>query len=261
MMRLPVKLLYILLSVSFFLVSCKVKTPDDIIQPTAMEKLLYDYHLVQAMGHEVTKMPDYQLKLYYENIFAKHGVTKEIFDSSMVWYTRHPAHLYQIYSNLQEKLDHEVALLQDEKQLARLPELTTEDYAADKVNLWRGKKVQHLNSSPFCNRLFFSFESDSAFVVGDSIALNINTRFFSDKNRKPSGKLHAALLIIHTDSTVVSNGISIETSGSHALEFVRDYDRMIKSINGFVYYTDNDSTLQSGVLLNDISLLRMHPEE
>ena len=86
--------------VLLLLVSCQVKIPKEIIQPDKMETVLYDYHMVQAMGSEITSTPEYQLKLYHSYVFDKHGITKALFDSSMVWYTRHPAYLTQIYADL-----------------------------------------------------------------------------------------------------------------------------------------------------------------
>ena len=52
MKRLPINLLFAICSCIILFASCQVKTPKDIIQPDKMEALLYDYHIVQAMGNE-----------------------------------------------------------------------------------------------------------------------------------------------------------------------------------------------------------------
>ena len=85
---------YLLLLFLVVLTGCNKKIPRDIIQPSEMKELLYDYHLANVMSNEVGGNKDYEQKLYALYMFDKHGVTKEKFDSSMVWYTRNPKHLY-----------------------------------------------------------------------------------------------------------------------------------------------------------------------
>ena len=244
--------------VLLLLVSCQVKIPKEIIQPDKMETVLYDYHMVQAMGSEITSTPEYQLKLYHSYVFDKHGITKALFDSSMVWYTRHPAYLTQIYADLQEQFDHEVAVLQDEKELTQNVKKNSIDENADTLDMWRGKEVLHLTSSPINNRLFLSFESDSAFIEGDSVALALNTRFFAEKDF--NAKIHAAILVTYKDGTISSVATDINSSGRYALEVNRDYDKVMKKVEGFVYYTDENESWSSGVVLDGLSLLRIHPE-
>ena len=258
MKKLPIKLLFAVLVFSFFITSCQVKTPKDIIQPDDMRTILYDYHIVQAMGSEMSGVPEYQIKLYYEYIFNKHNITKELFDSSMVWYTRHPAYLTQIYADLQERLDYEVADLQNEKEILQITKKISEDYNVDTLDLWKAKKVLHLTSAPLNNKIRFSFASDTAFVVGDSVALNLKTHFFSRKEALPQ-KLYVALLLFYADGSTESNAIDISISDKYVLQFKRDYERVLKEVKGFIYYTDQDSLAESGVALSGLSLMRIHP--
>lgn len=260
MEKLPVKLLFAVFVFSFFIISCQVKTPKNIIQPDDMRTILYDYHIVQAMGSELSGVPEYQIKLYYEYIFNKHSITKELFDSSMVWYTRHPAYLTQIYADLQEQLDYEVANLQEEKEILQITKNFNEDYSVDTLDLWDTKKVLHLTSAPLNNKIQFSFVSDTAFVMGDSVVLNLNTNFFSEE-KSFSQKLYVALLLVYTDGTTESNAVDISHSNMYALSFKRDYERMLKEIKGFIYYTDQDTLAESGVALSGLSLMRIHPLE
>ena len=254
----PIKLLFTICLLLILFASCQVKTPKEIIQPDKMETLLYDYHIVQAMGSEINNVQEYQIKLYHEYVFKKHGVTKAAFDSSLVWYTRHPAYLTQIYANLQERFDYEVAILQDEKNIAQAVNESEKDVTADTLELWTGKTVTELTSAPYNNRLLFSFESDSAFIVGDSVALKINTRFFSTKENT-SQIVYAALLASYNDNTTESVAMNIKTSEPFTLQIPRDYDRTMNEIKGFIYYNDNDAAAKSGVVLSGLSLLRIHP--
>jgi hypothetical protein len=222
-----------------------------------MEPLLYDYHIVQAMGIDVSDMKDYHVKLYYDYVFKKYGVTKALFDSSLVWYTRHPAHLTQIYNSLKERLDNEVAVMLDEKKLEEAAEQIPDDVSIDTLELWRGMSVTELTSVPYNNRLLFSFKSDSSFLAGDSVVLRLNTRFYSKE--KKLQQLYAALLISYNDTTPKSVALNIEKSGSYVLQVPRNYDCTMKEVKGFIFYDDADDSIKSGVVLSDLSLLRIHP--
>lgn len=248
---------HLLLAVLFILVSCQVKLPEGIIQPDRMESLLYDYHMVQALSSEANASAEYHKKLYHEYIFKKHGVDKALFDSSLVWYTRHPAYMTQIYANLQERLDNELAIMQDERAVAQKSKQVDVDVNADTLELWTGKEVQRLTSSAMNNLLNFSYSSDSAFVAGDSVVLTLNTRFFTEKPREQ--KIVAAIVIKYEDNSVTSKVEEIESSGIFALQSARDYDKTIKGVNGFIYYSDTDSTATSGTILSGLSLRRIHP--
>ena len=69
--------------------SCGKKVPEEIIQPQAMENLLYDYHLATTMSADLPYDENYKKQAYLAYVFQKHGVTEAEFDSSMVWYSRH----------------------------------------------------------------------------------------------------------------------------------------------------------------------------
>lgn len=257
MKRLPTKLSLTICSFFILFASCQVKTPKEIIQPDKMETLLYDYHIVQAMGNDVNTMHEFHVKLYHDYVFKKHGVTKSLFDSSLVWYTRHPSHLTDIYAKLQKRLDNEVAIMLDEKKMEEAATRVSEDVTIDTLELWMGMRVQELTSVPYNNRLLFSFKSDSAFVAGDSIVLRFNTRFFSKQNSLQ--QLYAAVLVSYNDTAPKSVALNIDKPGSCALQIPRNYDRVIKELKGFIYYDDNGDSINSGVVLNDLSLLRIHP--
>ena len=59
---------------------CGKKIPDDIIQPDAMESLLYDYHLASTMSSSVSYTENYKKDAYFKYVFQKHHVTEEEFD-------------------------------------------------------------------------------------------------------------------------------------------------------------------------------------
>ena len=85
------------------LAGCGKEIPSDIIQPSEMESLLYDYHLATTMGNDLPYGETYKKEAYLDYVFDKHHVTEAEFDSSMVWYTRHTYHMVTIYENVQKR--------------------------------------------------------------------------------------------------------------------------------------------------------------
>lgn len=103
---LPIIILFILLQ------GCKPGIPKEIIQPTEMEKVLFDIHVVD--GYLVTFTNQDTLKIiassYYKGIYKKFGIDSALFKKSMDYYYSHPIILNQIYTNVEK-----IFVLENEK--------------------------------------------------------------------------------------------------------------------------------------------------
>lgn len=241
------------------LTGCEVKIPEGVIQPSELEPLLYDYHLAQSMSRDIVGA-DYKKKLYSEYVLNKHGYTLEQFDSSMLWYSRYPRHLYDVYASLQKRLDAEVLAMDDDKSDA-LEKLASKNLQGDTVNLWTGRKTELLSATAFKNRLLFHCDADSTFIPGDSIAMSFNVRFANAGNDAVAQLAHTAMVVEYDDSTSVGDGYSFSTAGSRTLSVNRDFNRRIKNIRSYIYYVDNDTLFEARMLVSDIKLLRLHPQK
>lgn len=56
------------------------------------------------MGENMPGGENYKKALYVEAVFKKYGTTEEVFDSSMVWYTRNTKILSEIYEKVNKRL-------------------------------------------------------------------------------------------------------------------------------------------------------------
>ncbi len=251
---------YILPLLIFMLAACEVKYPDDIIQPDKMEALLYDYHLAQTMSTDVAG-DEYKRKLYAEYVFDKHGVTKEEFDSSMVWYTRNPKHLYDIYTSLEDRLTAEVeqtpGVVAQNRAVAQSDTVGLE---GDIVNLWQGQQLNLLSATPLMNRISYSYATDSTFHKGDSLVMQMNIHFIAPEKDELKQSAHAAMVVEYEDSTYNSTGRTIETQGQYAIAVARNYDKRIKAVRGYIYYNDNKPQVRAKMLIDKFKVLRIHPE-
>ena len=244
----------------FFTASCEVKMPENIIPPDKMEAVLYDYHLVQAMSSEYSSAT-YREKLFYSYVFTKHNITKEYFDSSLVWYNRYPKHMLRIYTNIEAALEKEIEAFGESKgALEDCVSLDMAFLAIDTAELWTSPTTRILQSTPLTNKLSFSFVTpqDSSFVPGDSLVFSFHALFATGGAPDVKQNVYTSLLLSYDDGTDETKSLDISESGIYSLGVKRG-DSRLKTMNGYLYYSDNDSTSQARLFLTDLSLRRFHP--
>ena len=245
---------YVLCAMLLLLVSCNVGIPKDIMQPSELEALLYDYHLVQAMSTDA-EGGEYKRRLYADYVFGKHNVTKEHFDSSLMWYARNPKYLHTIYSSLYDRLDTEIALMTGERKLAKRDK---DILNSDTLDLWNDERIMLLSSSPFMGRKSFAYQADTTFVPGDSISFGATLHFVAPR-RDVGASAHMALLVEYKDSTFASSGATITKDGHYTLEIPRNSGSRIKSVSGHIYFMPKENGADERVLVGAVSLKRIHP--
>lgn len=252
-----------LLLVATLFVSCEVKMPEDVIPQGKMEALLYDYHLAQSMSSEYTS-GDYKEKLFFSYLFMRHNVTQEQFDRSMAWYNRYPKHLQRIYTNLEKRLEAEVDKMSVNAGAMDVGvDLETAYLATDTAELWTGSRNRMLSCTALDSHVSFGFDvpKDSTFVVGDSISFSFSAMFASGGVPGIRQFAHVALSFEYDDGSVGGRGIDIVENGEYLVSMNRNHDTRLKSVSGFVYYVDSDTTAVAKLFLNNISLTRIHPSK
>lgn len=255
-----VKIVSVLL-VATLLLSCQTKTPEGVLSPEKMEAVLYDYHMAQSMAFSFAS-DTYKEKLMYIYVYDKHGITKEVFDSSLVWYNRYPRHMKRIYANLENRFNQEIEALATVKSLQNESvDLAVVELSANDAELWTGHPVRMLTSVPLGNKVAFSFETpkDSSFVAGDSLVFSFNAVFVPGKLADVRQEAHAAVTLNYNDGSYVVSGLSIDESGYYEITAARNFKSRISSVSGYIHYFDNDTSAVSIVLLDDLSLKRLHP--
>ena len=252
-MRLSFVKMLLLASLVLF-TACEVGMPEGVITPDKMESVLHDYHLAQVMtaGQSTSS---YEKKLHINYVFDKYGITKEVFDSSLVWYTRYPKHMLKIYSKLEKKLAAEI-----NSGLYGAPLYTT-DYTADTLDLWGGARVQLLSSSPICNRVTFDYSTEEAFAQSDSVSLSFTARYLQSPAGSFAPRASAALVVEYADNSYASRCVDIKADGNFELGVGSSGGSLIKRVRGFVYYTDSDSLCLSKLLLGDMRVKRVRTIE
>lgn len=230
--------------------SCGKEIPDEIIQPSKMEKVLYDYHLTMGMSDNSKNTEKEARKKY---IFQKHGITAADFDSSMVWYTRESQELMSIYENLNKRFKREYEHV--ERLLESREEANTRSFASgDTVDVWMKENILWFTKSPLNNRLTFEIKADSTFHPKDAFDWNMDYYFMTE------GEAIMGLNVIYENDSVIGMTKSITESGPQSIYLHTDSAYNIKSLNGFVYIPQNQAK-QPNILLHKINLTRYHMPE
>lgn len=227
--------------------------PEDIIQPDRMENILYDYHLSISMGNNLSYSDNYQKEAYKNYVFEKYHITEADFDSSMVWYTRHTEELAGLYKKVGERFRsekkrmQELLALREDKPAASLP--------GDTVDVWYDRKLYWLTDVPLANKVTFEIPADSNFKAKDAFLWSADYIFLSEGERRATMGFN----ILFDNDSVVGRVKDITCSGVQTLYIKPDSAFAIKSVSGFIYYMDSDSsTNKPGLIINNIALTRYH---
>ena len=236
--------------------ACGKKIPDDIIQPDAMQDLLYDYHLASTMSSSLPYTESYQKDAYFDYVFQKHHVTEAEFDSSMIWYTRHAEELATIYRNLQERLEREEKQMKE--QVAKRDNQIDVSMSGDTVDVWQDRTLYWLSASSLTNKVVFDLKTDTTFKSQDAMELQADFHFIPSK--ATSGKAVMALNFYFDNDSVQGLTRIVTRPGKQRLYLRPDSAFTIQSVSGFIYYSNNEHP-DASLLVDDIRLTRYHNHE
>lgn len=105
--------------------------PKGILHSWEMRKIMVDLHKTDATLQIANLQSGYAeaRTIYYAQVLEAHGTTQAEFDSSLVWYTAHPALFDKIYPRVLKQLEREEAefLALHETELAAAAEPISEE--------------------------------------------------------------------------------------------------------------------------------------
>lgn len=222
-----------------------------------MEDILVDYHIAKALaqqGGDDQMDRNYRATLYIEASLAKHGVSKELFDSSLVYYYTRADRFEPIYKRVSERLEEQALTFgANDSDIGKYANAT-----GDTANVWTGKSsMLMLPKAPY-NRWDFEVEADSAFKKGDSFLI----QFVSDFMYQTGGHDAMIYVAIAYNDTTIGRQLRFSTSGISKMDILPK-DKDIRSIKGFFYLHDEDPKMTTVRLLflNNVQLIRFHKKE
>ena len=237
--------------------SCGKEIPEDIIQPAEMEELLYDYHISISLGADLPNMTSLERQALKDYTLEKHNVSRELFDSSMVWYTRHANFLYDIYSQLDKR--YTMAETRMKTQINRRSGQIEISLSGDSVDVWSDRDIYWLSTSQLTNKVTFNLKADTTFRPLDALALEANFTFFSPDSIAAAKAVVGLNFVLNNDSTH-SLVESVNTTGRKRFYLKSTTQSAFNNVTGFIYCDAPDS-VKGNVLVSGIRLMRYHDKK
>lgn len=248
-------------AIFLFLMMCLVvscdKAPNGVIPESKMEPLLVDLELAEAyIESHWDQFPDDSSKLVLkQSVFAKHDVTPELYDTSLVWYARNMDVYIKVYDNvigrlqeLRENSDKAFGpgqLVAERQQSAHRKSYGEQGDTAD---IWTGTRRWVLTSGMHSGFIPFDFVPDKERASGDKYE-------FAFKLKPVRSNFRAFIAVDYVDgaSTLVNRYGCNDNWNSIAVQ--SDSTRQVRRIYGYLYYNMIDGDV---AYVDSMMLLRTH---
>ena len=206
-----------------------------------MENVLYDIHIADAeIENDYRLFSNNQYRetrrtQMYDAVFEKHGITRQTFDTSLVWYSGRLDRFTKIY----ERIDERYTLLQREitEEKNRLDEaFRSEIYA---INRWEGARSALLEPH-WVQRNHFFLQVDSLNDLnGTSCELQ-----FAVLGVTPETKATAVLYAQLQDTFLILNQ-TIEYNGKNVVQINTDSvsQKIIESVWGLIQLEQGENAM------------------
>ena len=236
------------------LFGCGKKVPKDVIQPQAMEDLLYDYHLATTLSADLPYNENYKKEAYLAYVFKKHHVTEAEFDSSMVWYSRHSDEMTTIYQNLQKRM--ETTAEQLKKQTSRHSGEVSVSLSGDTVDLWQDRTLYWLTAYGLTNKLTFDLKADTSFHEKDRLVWEADFSFLP--KGKTSGRVVMGVNLTFSNDSTQGMTRVVSMSGMQRLVIT---PQTANKKNNHTRIMNNTARQETSELLSRIQLMRYRTPE
>ena len=242
-------LFYIIVVIT--LAACKVGKPSDVLSESKMEKILYQYHLAQALA-SVGDSSEVKGRAYVLACLRDNGVSEAEFDSSLVWYYQHMEVLQKIYERIGERLHAELGDVGEAaNEVNRYSALGS---TGDTANVWNGHSYYLLSGNGFDNRITFELKGDTVFKPGDQLMLNFRAFFVQ---REGTRHTVASLAVQYEGDSVSHHEQHVYGSGDISLR-VDAVRRPIKRVYGYIYMISEWNVNPRLLFIFSPSLVRIH---
>lgn len=247
-------LLYILLLI--LLSGCGMR-PWGILSHDEMVNVLLDVHIAEAsMKILDSRAKRIEKQEYYNMVFEKHNTTKEQFDKSLDWYSRHPKNLIAIYDDVKK----EAATLQERVDAYEFhPDMipTLAD-SLDTFDLWHwyvenSFQLDEDSILPI-DSLHFAITDTNYFYKSESLHFYLKMRAYA-----PDYAQFTTRLVFHYSDSVVDTLQYISSADSICRRYrfnqvfsdVKDLDSL------FIEIVDSARTIES-IEIDSIELNRVY---
>ncbi len=229
--KFKVSWLYAALTIIFLLpVSCN-RAPENVLSQREMIVFLTELHKLDGTltTKGLTTIDDRENIYYYNALLAKHKISKEQFDSSLVWYTRRPKQFTKIYRSVLVELNREDSLL-------RIVKSQYDDSVAkaDKnIDIWNKDRMFTLTKDSALKQIDFE-------IIGYEFFPNdmYELKFLHRSSPTDSAIVEKAILKIHYDNnftdSICTSLVADSLLRRYTLRFKARHEQKIERITGTI---------------------------
>lgn len=149
------------------------KRPDDVMNRREMRSFLTDLHLLEGVFSSGVSFNDFDRACYYNALLQKHGITKAIFDSSLVYYTKNPKMFERIYSGVNRDIESLKADVLAGKYFPVLPDSIR--LKPEIKNIWSLDTTFTCRGDSACPKLYFTVKNRDL-LIKDAYFLSFRMR-------------------------------------------------------------------------------------
>jgi len=237
--------------------ACNVRRPEMVISNNKMADVLYDYHMTKAMIKNRTVPSDDEKQAYMDFVFKKHGITEEVFDSSLSWYSHNPDQMTSVYDQVFARMNRESEGIK--QRISARDNLSVVSKPGDTVDVWTERRMIRVSNKAFENLLTFKIDADQYYEATDTMRWSMNYHFM---NGEPTSERAPIMMmqIWYDRDSVISEQRIVRQDGKQTITLQNDTLGDLKSVQGFIYYPKQEDSTKF-LLLDDISLMRLHSEK
>ena len=237
--------------------ACNVRRPEVVLPNSKMADVLYDYHMTKAMIKNHTVPTDDEKQAYMDFVFKKHGITEEVFDSSLSWYSHNPDQMTSVYDQVFARMNRENDGIK--QRISARDNTSTVSQPGDNVDVWAERRMIRVSNKAFENLLTFKLDADQYYEDADTFRWSMNYHFMNGEPTEERAPVMMMQIWYDRDSVISEHRI-VRQDGKQTITLQNDSLGELKSVQGFIYYPKQDDSTKF-VLLDNISLIRLHSDK
>ncbi len=232
-------------------------TPKGVVPPDDMAELLADIHTGESVVEIESRTfnNDSLRRTFKQSILAKHGVTSEQFDSSLMWYGQHIDLYSSVYEDVIKILEKRISKAEqngdvDYAQPSSGPAESDMNFYGDSVDVWSGMRSMAFSSKSPTLTIPFSMVANQNWERGDVYTLrarlvNANSQAF------------LSMAVEYNDGSIDYVTNRTMGNGWKTIRLFTDSARVARSIYGHITYLPMSNEV---AYLDSITLVRKRHE-
>jgi len=241
-------LIFITFLICLLTTSCS-RVPKHILSENKMRSIIYDMQLAEAIVEtepEIYRTSD-ERQLIYDAVFAKHKITQNLYDSSLIWYGQNMDLYMRINKLVVKDIEQRIEALGD----IQPDPLSGEVSARDSIDIWIFDRNFSLTPEKTFNTLTFNISPLKPYSSGSSYIFSVNVWGVS-----PSMK-HKPVISIRAvqDDTIISVNTQITGDGYYEAILRTVATKQVKRLYGYMTVNDADNFYHK-IYFDDIRLMK-----